>query len=147
MPTYFGKNDVCVILVSCSGHPPVALINTLPNKESVRSIMKPTTTSILIMTAFVLAPTEGREAMLGDEDKGQRRLFFKNIDYEDIYGRCCDEAKAVDEWPDCNCPKRLSEDTSWLDALFNKDNAKTYKEKWEEQCSQDGWLFKKAFPN
>ena len=86
--------------------------------------------------------------MLGDTDKGQRRLFFKDIDYEDIFARCCDPDQAADAWPDCKCPKRLSDQTSRLEKWLYGDEAKTYEEKWQEQCTgPDGWLYKKANPN
>lgn len=100
-----------------------------------------TITTLLVAAASVV---QAREAMLGDEDKSQRRLFFKNLDYADIFERCC--TNEVDgEWPGCNCPKRTSDQVSFLDKLFGK--TKTYEEKWEEQCEEGGWLYKKANPS
>jgi len=81
--------------------------------------------------------------MLGDEDKGQRRLFFKDIDYVDIFERCCGESIET-----CKCPKRTSTDKSKLESLFKggEENVKTYQQKWDEQCAEGGWLYKKANP-
>ncbi len=110
-----------------------------------------TTTILFIAAAAVIAPdqAQGREAILSDEDKGQRRLFFSSVNYKDIYDRCCKGEDGEDDeagkFASCNCPKRLNTQTSLLDALlFGKDKAKSYKEKWDEQCADDGWLAKKA---
>jgi hypothetical protein len=101
---------------------------------------------LLITAAAVIAPApvQGREQILGDEDKGQRRLFFSGIDYELIYNRCC-VPNTDGEWPDCKCPKRQSDEKSWVETLLlGEENAKTYEAKWDEQCSENGWLYKKA---
>ena len=103
-----------------------------------------TITILLVAAASVVGPVLGREAMLGDEDKSQRRLFFKDLDYADIFKRCCTN-EVEGEWPECKCPKRTSDQVSFLDKLFAKN--KTYEEKWEEQCEEGGWLYKKANPS
>ena len=104
-------------------------------------------TILLVATASV-GPVQGREAMLptmlGDEDKSQRRLYFKNLDYADIFKRCCTD-EVDGEWPGCNCPKRTSNQVSFLDKLFGKTI--TYEDKWEAQCEEGGWLYKKANPS
>eukprot|EP00573_Skeletonema_grethae_P011032 CAMPEP_0201697142 /NCGR_PEP_ID=MMETSP0578-20130828/9620_1 /ASSEMBLY_ACC=CAM_ASM_000663 /TAXON_ID=267565 /ORGANISM="Skeletonema grethea, Strain CCMP 1804" /LENGTH=104 /DNA_ID=CAMNT_0048183225 /DNA_START=61 /DNA_END=372 /DNA_ORIENTATION=+ len=104
--------------------------------------MKSTSTITILLAAGAasfVAPVQGREAMLGDEDKGQRRLFFRDIDYGDIFERCCVPADADDEWPDCKCPKRTSDQKSLLDKWLYGADAKTYEEKWAEQCADGGW--------
>ncbi len=106
-----------------------------------------TFTILLAAAASIVSPVQGREAMLGDEDKGQRRLFFKDIDYADIFDRCCCEPDEDGEWPDCKCPKRTSDQKSHLDKWLYGADAKTYEEKWTEQCAEDGWLYKMANPN
>eukprot|EP00984_Skeletonema_dohrnii_P000048 scaffold12_cov128-Skeletonema_dohrnii-CCMP3373.AAC.13 len=105
-----------------------------------------TITILLAAAASVVDPVQGREAMLGDEDKGQRRLFFKDINYEDIFDRCCDPEDGP--WPSCTCPKRTSPDKSKLESWFKggEENVKSYQQKWEEQCAEGGWLYKKANP-
>eukprot|EP00985_Skeletonema_marinoi_P009899 scaffold4657_cov140-Skeletonema_marinoi.AAC.5 len=104
-----------------------------------------TITILLAAAASVVAPVQGREAMLGDEDNGQRRLFFKDINYDDIFQRCC---KSDDVENDCKCPKRESTEKSKLEIWFKgEENAKTYEQKWVEQCAEGGWLYKKANPN
>lgn len=110
-----------------------------------QATMKSTSTiTLLLVAAASVGPAQGREAMLGDEDKSQRRLHFKNLDYGDIYQRCC--VNEVDgDWPDCNCPKRTSEQVSLFDKWFF-GVTKTYAEKWEEQCDEGGWLYKQANP-
>ncbi len=107
--------------------------------------MKPTSTIAILFlaaAASIVSPVQGREAMLGDEDKGQRRLFFNDINYKDIFKRCCENEE--NEWPDCNCPKRTSDQKSLLDKWLYGSDAKTYAEKWEEQCAEGGWLYEKA---
>ena len=108
--------------------------------------MKSTSTITIIFAAAasVVAPAQGREAMLGDEDNAQRRLFFKDIDYKDIFERCCESENVGDS---CRCPKRESPEKSWFEIWFKgEENAKTYEEKWDEQCAEGGWLYKKANP-
>jgi len=82
--------------------------------------------------------------MLGDNSTGQRRLGFAgfNFNYTDIYIRCCEE-EVDNEWPQCKCPKRTSTETppSWASSWLG---TQTYLEKWTEQCSVDGWLYKQA---
>eukprot|EP00574_Skeletonema_japonicum_P005905 CAMPEP_0201714238 /NCGR_PEP_ID=MMETSP0593-20130828/809_1 /ASSEMBLY_ACC=CAM_ASM_000672 /TAXON_ID=267983 /ORGANISM="Skeletonema japonicum, Strain CCMP2506" /LENGTH=84 /DNA_ID=CAMNT_0048203503 /DNA_START=30 /DNA_END=281 /DNA_ORIENTATION=+ len=84
--------------------------------------MKPTSTITILFlaaAASIVSPAQGREAMLGDEDKGQRRLFFKDINYEDIFARCCESEDVENE---CKCPKRTSDQKSLLDKwLYGSD--------------------------
>jgi hypothetical protein len=125
--------------------------------------MKSTSTILLLVAAAaaVVSPTQGREAMLGDEDKGQRRLntrkLFDQDYYNSLYARCCDPeegdfngTQAVG-WDDCSCPVRSGEKSgqkSWFDCIiYGKEDAQTYAQKWNDQCAEGGWIYKKAIPS
>jgi hypothetical protein len=110
--------------------------------------MKISSTTILLIAATAFAPAaHGREAMLGVDRTGQERRLYAGRyqkNWADIYYRCCDiETKDGDEWPECKCPKRTSQDAppSWAASWLGE---KTYAARWEEQCSEGGWLYKKA---
>ena len=120
-------------------------------------------TVILAFAALVApAPVIGMEAMLGDEEAGQRRLGFfgRGEDYyRSIWYRCCNtevgqEGDASKDNPDwrrdgipedagigedetCKCPVRGSDRTGWW-------SSQTYYEKWTEKCAEDGWIAQKA---
>lgn len=123
--------------------------------------MKTTATAFLALAALLApSPVIGREAMLGDESTGQRRLgfYYKSQEYyESLWYRCCgtdgqagDESKnnivwqrddaeenGYDDTKLCKCPVRGSDSKGWW-------SSQTYFAKWEDKCADDGSIARKA---
>lgn len=128
-------------------------------------------TAAALAVAAALAPSAvvGHESMLeaavggsgaggggegGDAPLRRRLLWFSQDYWESIYYRCCaldvgegteslnNDAWRAPGWNDsygdfCRCPKRGSGSTGWF-------SSKSYYEKWEESCSPDGTIYRKA---
>eukprot|EP00579_Thalassiosira_antarctica_P011560 CAMPEP_0201917260 /NCGR_PEP_ID=MMETSP0903-20130614/6680_1 /ASSEMBLY_ACC=CAM_ASM_000552 /TAXON_ID=420261 /ORGANISM="Thalassiosira antarctica, Strain CCMP982" /LENGTH=132 /DNA_ID=CAMNT_0048453281 /DNA_START=163 /DNA_END=561 /DNA_ORIENTATION=+ len=125
--------------------------------------MKTTAIAFLAFAALLApSPVIGREAMLGDESTGQRRLGFFDKGqeyYESLWYRCCgtdgqagDESKNNIDWQRddaadngyddtqlCKCPVRGSDSKGW-----SWWSSQTYFEKWEDKCAPGGSIARKA---
>eukprot|EP01083_Nonionella_stella_P279542 950899_1 len=123
--------------------------------------MNTSTAALAFAALLASSPVNGREAMLSDENNGQRRLgfFYHGEDYyKSIWYRCCnttigeegDESKNNPDWRRdgwqeagigsdeyCKCPVRGSDRKGWF-------SSSTYFEKWTEKCADDGWIAQQA---